>query len=429
MSDLGPLGWTLNALGNVVDVRPSNVDKKTNPEDISIRLCNYTNVYYNNSIRNGMRFMSSTAKLREIERFSLEKDDVIITKDSETPDDIAVPAYVAENMENVVCGYHLALLRPIKSILNGHFLSFLLQLPKVRHHFFLSASGVTRYGLTIDAIKNAEIRLPPLPEQQKIATILSSVDDVIEKTRTQIDKLKDLKTGMMQELLTKGIGHTEFKDSPAGRIPVSWSECTLQDIAVVQTGVAKNGKMTGDLIEVPYLRVANVQDGYLDLTEIKMISIEASRLDRFLLRDEDVLVNEGGDFDKLGRGFIWRNQVSPCVHQNHVFVVRTDKAKLLPLFFNYLSGSEYGKKYYLGCAKQTTNLASLNSTQLKAFPILLPSLQEQKEICDVLQSFDEKLQKVVTKLDSLLILKKALMQDLLTGKVRVKVDNPEVAAA
>ncbi|OXR48098.1 restriction endonuclease subunit S [Pusillimonas sp. T2] len=279
------------------------------------------------------------------------------------------------------------------------------------------------------ALRETQFLLPPLPEQQKIATILSSVDDVIEKTRAQIDKLKDLKTGMMQELLTQGIGHTEFKDSPVGRIPASWSECILQDIAVVQTGVAKNGKLTGDFIEVPYLRVANVQDGYLDLTEIKTISIEASRLDRFLLRDEDVLVNEGGDFDKLGRGFIWRNQVSPCVHQNHVFVVRTNKAKLLPLFFNYLSGSEYGKKYYLGCAKQTTNLASLNSTQLKAFPILLPSIQEQKGICDVLQSFDEKLQQVKAKLESLLILKKALMQDLLTGKVRVKFDSREVAAA
>ncbi|MFC3864931.1 restriction endonuclease subunit S [Alcaligenes aquatilis] len=291
------------------------------------------------------------------------------------------------------------------------------------------ATGSTVKGIRLEILRALPLKLPPLPEQQKIATILSSVDNVIEKTRAQIDKLKELKTGMMQDLLTQGIGHTEFKDSQVGRIPASWSCCLLQDVAVIQTGIAKNGKITGNLIEVPYLRVANVQDGYLDLREIKTISLEVSRLNRFLLRHEDVLVNEGGDFDKLGRGFIWHNQISPCVHQNHVFVVRTEKSKLLPIFFNYLSGSEYGKKYYLGCAKQTTNLASLNSTQLKAFPVLLPPIHEQRRICEVLQSFDKRLQNSINYLETLQILKKSLMQDLLTGKVRVKVDSPETVAA
>ena len=152
-------------------------------------------------------------------------------------------------------------------------------------------------------------------------------------------------------------------------------------------------------------------------------------VDRFLLQDEDVLVNEGGDFDKLGRGYIWRSQISPCVHQNHVFVVRTNKVVLLPMFFNYLSGSEYGKKYYLGCAKQTTNLASINSSQLKTFPVLLPPVSEQQKICLVLNSIDKKLSCIQTKLLQIQDVKKALMQDLLTGKVRVSVDNKESAVA
>lgn len=274
-----------------------------------------------------------------------------------------------------------------------------------------------------------EVDLPPLPEQQKIAAILSSVDDVIEKTRAQIDKLKDLKTGMMQELLTKGIGHTAFKDSPVGRIPEGWGFALLDSVATVQTGVAKNSKATGDLIEVPYLRVANVQDGFLDLSEIKTIWIDSSRLERFSLKNEDVLVNEGGDFDKLGRGAVWDNQVSPCVHQNHVFVVRTNKDQLLPRFFNYLSGSQHGKKYYLGCAKQTTNLASLNSTQLKGFPVLLPPVGEQKEICDILSSIDRRIALAESRKIASESLKRSLMQDLLTGKVRVNVDNKETAVA
>lgn len=282
------------------------------------------------------------------------------------------------------------------------------------------STGSTVKGFRLEDLKLLPIKLPPLPEQQKIATILTSVDTAIEKTRAQIDKLKHLKTAMMQELLTKGIGHTEFKDSPVGRIPKAWMHGLLEDVAVIQTGVAKNSKVTGDLIEIPYLRVANVQDGYLDLTEIKTLQLDRNRLERFILRDEDVLVNEGGDFDKLGRGAIWRNQISPCVHQNHVFVVRTNQDKLLPMFFNYLSGSQHGKQYYLGCAKQTTNLASLNSSQLKLFPVLLPPIGEQTKICEVLSSVDTKIKGAEQKLTSLEKIKKALMQDLLTGKVRVK---------
>lgn len=276
-------------------------------------------------------------------------------------------------------------------------------------------------------IKNFRFPFPPLPEQQKIAAILTSVDDVIEKTQAQINKLKDLKTGMMQELLTRGVGvdgkpHTEFKDSPVGRIPKGWDVISLDSVAQIQTGAAKSSKLTGELIELPYLRVANVQDGFLDLKEIKIIKIPKNKSNRYLLQPNDVLVNEGGDFDKLGRGSIWSGQITPCAHQNHVFVVRPNIKKLSPKFFNHLSGSEYGKKYYMGCAKQTTNLASINSSQLKQFPILLPSLKEQEDICRALDSVDQNISNIQLKLSQHNNLKKALMQDLLTGKVRVNVD-------
>ena len=283
-----------------------------------------------------------------------------------------------------------------------------------------TVQGSGQPNLSGQLIKSLNLHIPPFPEQQKIATILSSVDNVIEKTHAQIDKLKDLKTGMMQELLTKGIGHTEFKDSPVGQIPKAWGYERLENVATIQTGIAINSKIIGYLVDIPYLRVANVQDGYLDLTEVKTLQIERNRLERFMLRDEDVLVNEGGDFDKLGRGFIWKNQISPCVHQNHVFVVRTDQKKILPMYFNYLSGSQYGKKYYLGCAKQTTNLASINSSQLKLFPVLLPAVEEQERICKILNSIDLNIGNIEQKLFSIEMTKKALMQDLLTGKVRVK---------
>lgn len=313
-----------------------------------------------------------------------------------------------------------------KSI-DADYLYQLLQGQNVKNQIEDTVGGSSQKSLSLGAIKSLKILTPVFPEQQKIAAILTSVDEVIEKTQAQINKLKDLKTGMMQELLTRGVGvdgkpHTEFKDSPVGRIPKGWEVVKLDNVATIQTGAAKSSKLTGDLIELPYLRVANVQDGYLNLAEIKKIMIPRNKSERFLLQNNDVLVNEGGDFDKLGRGSIWHSQITPCAHQNHVFVVRTDSKKLSPMFFNHISGSEYGKKYYMGCAKQTTNLASINSTQLKQFPVLLPSLEEQDSICEVLDSVDQTIAKNQVKLAQNRNLKKALMQDLLTGKVRVKVD-------
>ena len=118
----------------------------------------------------------------------------------------------------------------------------------------------------------------------------------------------------------------------------------LENCAVVQTGAAKGRKFGGaEVVQVPYLRVANVQDGYLDLAEMKTISIRRSELDRYRLQQGDVLMTEGGDFDKLGRGFVWRGQLKLCVHQNHVFAVRTDRNRLLPDFFTYEAQSDYGR--------------------------------------------------------------------------------------
>src|SRR5690606_25951990 len=133
----------------------------------------------------------------------------------------------------------------------------------------------------------------------------------------------------------------------------------------------------------------NVQDGYIELDEIKTIRVEKNRVDRYALQDGDVLMTEGGDFDKLGRGDVWRGQITPCLHQNHVFAVRPESRKIRPYFLAALANSHYGKTYFLSCAKKSTNLASINSTQLKEFPVLIPPLQEQDGITKVLQTWDK----------------------------------------
>jgi type I restriction enzyme S subunit len=170
---------------------------------------------------------------------------------------------------------------------------------------------------------------------------------------------------------------------------------------------------------MPYLRVANVQDGHFDLSEVKQIEVPKDSVERFRVNAGDVLLTEGGDFDKLGRGAVWRGQIKDCVHQNHVFVVRPNLKMLDERFLAYQTQGPRGRAYFQSCSKQSTNLASINSSQLRQFPTALPPLPEQRKIADILTTWDEAL----TKLDALIEAqerrKKALMQQLLTGKTRV----------
>ena len=171
-------------------------------------------------------------------------------------------------------------------------------------------------------------------------------------------------------------------------LPAGWRIATLSDVAEVRTGLAKaSERKLRDPLNVPYMRVANVQDGYLDLREVHTIDLERSHLKRFSLEAGDVLLTEGGDFDKLGRGSLWRASLSPCVHQNHVFAVRTSR-DLLPGFLSSYCSSRSGKRYFLSCSKQTTNLASINASQLRAMPLPLPPLAEQRCIVEILDNFD-----------------------------------------
>ena len=183
------------------------------------------------------------------------------------------------------------------------------------------------------------------------------------------------------------------KKTKVGDIPVDWSVVKLEKIAKIQTGIAKNSNKVRNTIELPYLRVANVQDGFLDLTEIKTIQVSKDKINRYKLEFGDVLLTEGGDFDKLGRGTVWCGEIKNCVHQNHVFAARPNQEIILSTFLSALTGSFYGKKYFLSCSKQSTNLASINSTQLKAFPVILPPLSEQKAIADLLSTWDEAIEK------------------------------------
>ena len=204
------------------------------------------------------------------------------------------------------------------------------------------------------------------------------------------------------------------------KLPDEWKVKPLKKVAEIQTGIAKGKTNIKDPVQLPYLRVANVQDGYLDLSNIKKIPLSIQDIERYSLKMNDVLLTEGGDFDKLGRGCVWNDSIKPCLHQNHIFVVRTNDKILLPHFFSAQTGSRYGKLYFLSCSKQTTNLASINSTQLKNFPVIIPPLSEQLSIMSVISLWSRVLEKTSKLIETKLRLKQALMQKLFSGKKRFK---------
>lgn len=198
-----------------------------------------------------------------------------------------------------------------------------------------------------------------------------------------------------------------------------WRRVALAEVAEIQTGLSKSSNRKGDFVRLPFLRVANVQDGYFDLSEIKEIDVPRETLERFRVKKGDVLLTEGGDFNKLGRGAIWDGQIDPCVHQNHIFVVRPNKEILNKKFFALQTSSARGRAYFQSCAKQSTNLASINTTQLRQFPTLLPPLREQERIASILGSWERAIGTLQSLIAAKSDRKRSLLQQLLTGRVKL----------
>ena len=289
-----------------------------------------------------------------------------------------------------------------------------------------SGAGSIRIRYYYRDIAEFMVPLPPLAEQRAIVHVLRAVQRAKEAAEAVVASARQLKRSVLRHLFTYGpvpvaeADRVPLKETDYGTHPADWASMPLSACAVVQTGVAKGRKFENEeMVSLPYLRVANVQDGYLDLAEIKHIDIRRSEVARYSLQSGDVLLTEGGDFDKLGRGFLWNGQISECVHQNHVFAVRADRTRLLPEYLSYLTQSDYGKSYFLSVAHKTTNLACINTAKLKALPVLVPPLPIQKRIIESLAGVNQKLAVEQARVSALGELFRSLLRDLMTGRVRV----------
>ena len=286
-----------------------------------------------------------------------------------------------------------------------------------------NTQGITRARTSIKKLKSYSFPLAPLGEQQRIVdrieSIYAKLDEAREKAQAVVDDFELRKSAILHKAFTGEL--TKQWRKKRGISIESWRTVPLIEISTLQTGIMKGKHFNDKTICLPYLRVANVQDGYFNLNEIKKIEVSEKMVDRYLLQKGDVLFTEGGDFDKLGRGSVWNAEIEVCLHQNHVFVVRPDKNILDPYFLSLQAGSRYGKKYFLSCAKQTTNLASINSTQLKNYPVRLPVIEEQKEILNMVSDVLEKERQakeaaelVISQID---VMKKAVLDRAFRGEL------------
>ena len=319
-----------------------------------------------------------------------------------------------------LCTTELLVLRA-KPGVSARFLACVVHAPDFIAHAMAGVTGAHHPRTSWNHIAEFELPHFDVDAQRTIAALLWRLHDLIVACEASTESAQALKQVAMREVFTRGLRGEPQIETEFGLVPETWRSIALKDCATVQTGVAKGRKFAdAEVIDVPYLRVANVQDGHLDLSEMKDIRIRRSEMDRYRLQTGDVVLTEGGDFDKLGRGFIWRDELNLCVHQNHVFAVRPNRTRLLPEFFAYLAQSSYGKAYFLKVAHKTTNLACINSTKLKAFPVLIPpSLEEQSDIVTILDAIDRKINLHQRKRAVLDELFKALLHKLMTGAIAV----------
>lgn len=268
------------------------------------------------------------------------------------------------------------------------------------------AAGAVVKNLNTAIVKELEVPLPPLPIQKQIAALLEKADTLRSQCKQMEQELNQLAQSVFLEMFG------DYRKSDVSVTP-------LGEIADVCSGVTKGQNLEGkETVIAPYMRVANVQDGHIDLSEIKKIEAKKSDYEKYLLEVGDVLLTEGGDFDKLGRGAVWEGKVSNCIHQNHVFRVRLNHEHL-PKYFEYLLQTPYAKQYFLKCAKKTTNLASINITQLKALPVPKEEKEDQQRFVDFIEMRDKKMESLKKTQSYYEDLFNSLMQRAFSGKLNL----------
>ncbi|MHB1955494.1 MAG: restriction endonuclease subunit S [Sulfobacillus sp.] len=412
--------WTSVALANIADIRFSNVDKKTIHGETPVRLCNYMDVYRNDYITSNLPFMEASATHAEFERFKIEDGDVIVTKDSETPDDIGIPAVAVEDIANLVCGYHLALIKPHRETIDPIYLAKQLSSKAIAARFAQLASGSTRYGLSSSAIASTSVPLAPLAQQRRIAEILLTLDEAIAQTEALMAKHQQIREGLMHDLFTRGVtpdGRLRptreqapdlYKDSPLGWIPSEWE--------VDMIGALCSRRVERGVVGLPVMSIT-MSGGLVPRDSVdRRVESNLTAEGHLLVRRGDIAYN----MMRMWQGVLGRAEYDCLI--SPAYIVMTPSPKIESSFAQYALSTKtsiaWFKRRSYGVVDDRLRLYARD---LMRIPMAIPqSLREQCAISERLQSLDESIHRTDISRASLYQQKHGLMHDLLSGHVRVK---------
>ena len=429
-----PSDWGLTKLKHVADVRASNVDKKTHEDERAVRLCNYVDVYYEDRITSELNLMEATASPDEIQRFRLRRGDVVVTKDSESWDDIAVPAYVTEDLDDVVCGYHLALIRPSARALEGRFLFYCFAAEVINRQLQVAATGVTRFGLPLGALMGAVLPLPPLRTQVAIADLLdrktAAIDTLIAKRERLLELLAIRRRALITKAVTRGFNPTTtLKDTGVpwvGAIPSDWRIVRLKHLG---TGSFMYGANEPAEIRDPdlprYIRITDLNpDGTLRDDTFRSLPELLAR--PYMLKDGDILFARSGA--TVGKAVRYRASWGRACFAGYLIRLRPDKEQVLPEYLEYYTQSEpYTQEVQLSTVQAT--IQNVGAQRYGEFKVPLPPLSEQQEIVRELDEADHRTRIVSARLtrqiDKLRHWRQVLISSAVTAQSQVG-EPPEV---
>lgn len=433
-----PPDWGEYDLNELADITFSNVDKKKRSRDRKVWLCNYLDVYRNDYLDNSLAYMESTASDAEILKFSLRVGDVIITKDSESPDDIGIPAIVKEARSNLVCGYHLARIRPHEGVCSS-FVAKQLKTDRIRRYFSREAQGTTRYGLSTGSISRAPIWMPKGEDEQiQIAEFLDTLNETISKTEQIITKLQLMKQGLLHDLLTKGLdengelrdpeNHPEqFKDSPIGRVPEAWDIVKTSDIFNVSSGATPSRRQAERFFggNIPWVKTLDLNEDWIDRTDEKITRLAVAETSCKIVPKSTLLIAMYGGWEQIGRTGM---AGMPCATNQAICTLEPKEDQIDPEFFMF--AFQHLRTNWKKIAASTRKDPNITKTDVETFALPFPNDHgEQRHIARKIRSSIYRIQSEQSFFKKLLKMKNGLMDDLLTGRVRVSaISRPQELA-
>lgn len=380
----------MTPLKYVASVRVSSVDKKSVEGQSPIRLCNYTDVYYRDTILSDQEFMFATATSEQIDTFRLRPGDVIITKDSETPDDIGVPAYVADSAPDLICGYHLAMIRPDTDRLHARYLYWAMNSKSVRSQLSISATGITRFGLRTNAIKRLDIPLPPLDEQCHIADFLDSMDQSV-MTTTKIRRRLDNLLGQR----TNSLRNKYFDvDGPIARL--KWYVTAIAQGASPQA----EDRMAGP-DEWAVLKLNAIQHGHFSPGEHKALPAPPGG-PKLVPKKGDLLVTRSNTPGLVGDCCVVERAQTRVLLPDLIYRVQVHPMHLLPRYVMHFLLSPLGRSQLEAAARGTSqSMVKLRGADLLDVKLPVPPIEHQARVINDLDTKLDHTKELVSKLKAL----------------------------